>query len=113
MISRESSSGTERSTSQGGFGCAEATATSVEIGSEPWNGGLPRGEAVEHAAKAEQIAAVVDRPPASLLRRHVRRRAQDHARARDARCVAGGPDEPEVEEFDPPAVAPPTTCFPA
>ena len=76
------------------------------------NGGRPVHSGVEHAAQAEQVAAGVDRLAAGLLRRHVLRRAGDHAGLRQA-GVVDRPGQAEVGDLQPLDARLPAGCWPA
>src|SRR5206468_4094055 len=57
-------------------------------------------QAIEHAAQAEQVAALVDRPIGSLFRGHVSGRAGDDAAQRYLRRVVGSTGQAEIENLD-------------
>lgn len=60
---------------------------------------LAGAHAVEHAAEAEQVAAVIDVAAGGLLGRHERRRADNGPGLREVRLVAGRAGQSEVEDL--------------
>ena len=58
---------------------------------------------VQHAPKAEQVGAVIDRATLGLLRRHVGRRACDRPDLRQPHVGVGDPGQPEIQDLHPEA----------
>jgi hypothetical protein len=78
----------------------------VEDGSAvgPVEGQLTRAHAVEDAAEAEQVAAVIDLFAGGLLRGHVLGRAGDGPVHRQGRLATDQARQAEVEDLHPPAL---------